>query len=160
MNTQTERHTQGIFRDIPATLCDRQSGCYVEEYFHEALSLERKRTERTARPFTLLLADIAGVKPEAEWRQIARSVVQVLSLATRSTDIKGWYLYGSVLGVILTECSGIDEELIRRKTYAGLGEKLSSAQAQQRSEHRLREPLLPPDPRGLPEQRGRRRGFG
>jgi lipopolysaccharide/colanic/teichoic acid biosynthesis glycosyltransferase len=131
MNTQIRRQTQIYSPYFSATLCDRESGCYVEEYFHETLSLERKRTERTGRPFTLLLADIAGVTPEREWRETASKMVQVLTAATRSTDIKGWYLYGSVLGVILTECSGIDEELIRRKTYAGLGEKLSSAQAQQ-----------------------------
>lgn len=131
MDTTIKDHASSVLRKLPATLIDQQIGCYVEEYFHEALELERKRSERTARPYTLLLVDIASVSPDNAWRRTACNVMQVLSSATRATDIKGWYLYGSVLGVLLTESGGGEEAVIRGKIRAGLMERLAEGQTEQ-----------------------------
>lgn len=130
MDAQMEKAPE-TRRDMPTTLFDRKSGCYVEEYFHEALALERKRTQRSARPFTLMLVDIARVAPDNDWRRTACKAVQTLSLVTRYTDIKGWYLYGSALGVLFTESGGIDEKSMRQKVLSGFSEKFTMAQLEQ-----------------------------
>jgi hypothetical protein len=39
-------------------LIDKNYGLYVEDYFNELLSIERKRSERSKNPFLLILINI------------------------------------------------------------------------------------------------------
>ncbi len=74
-----------------------------EELFAKVLSLERKRTERSRKPFLLMLLD-AGKLLQADGREkVLRKMVSVLSSSTRETDVSGWYRENFVLGVIYTE---------------------------------------------------------
>ncbi len=131
MNEQLEQTVEYVRGNMSDVMFDRQAGCYIEEYFQEALALERKRSERSERPFTLMLVDISRITPDDEWRRTACKVVETLSSITRDTDIKGWHLYGSVLGVIYTESPGIDEATMRRKAITGFFEKFTPAQMKQ-----------------------------
>ena len=67
------------------------------------LHLERKRTERCKRPFSLMLLDLERFEETFARRQVARKVAGLLHNLTRETDIKGWYKYDYVIGVILAD---------------------------------------------------------
>ncbi len=75
-----------------------------EETFHRMISLERKRSERSQRPFVLLLID-AGLNHPGGDKQ-GRALLEMLFAlqgATRETDVTGWYATNSVIGVMFTE---------------------------------------------------------
>ena len=46
-------------------LYDSDYGCYVEEYFQELLTFERRRSERSGRPFLVMTLDFTGIP---DWR--------------------------------------------------------------------------------------------
>src|SRR5215471_17895212 len=76
-----------------------------EESFHSMLMLERRRAERSRKPFVLMLLDAsASVESKTAGRLLSR-VCSVLLKSTRETDLIGWYQQGAVLGVIFTEVS-------------------------------------------------------
>ncbi len=74
-----------------------------EEAFRRMIALERKRSERSQRPFVLLLIDTG--QPEAGEKQgrILLEMLSTLQGATRETDVTGWYTTNSVVGVVFTE---------------------------------------------------------
>jgi len=75
------------------------------------ISLERKRSERTQRPFVLLLMD-TGITPPTE--KNGRTLIEMLGAlqaVTRETDVMGWYESNSVVGVMFTEIT-LDNNLI------------------------------------------------
>jgi lipopolysaccharide/colanic/teichoic acid biosynthesis glycosyltransferase len=76
-----------------------------EESFTERLRLERKRTDRSQRPFLLLLLEFNLPLRDGRRRRqaLVKNVVQSLELGTRQTDIAGWYKNNKVIGVIFTE---------------------------------------------------------
>jgi len=84
-------------------LVDLYNGLYQEPYFCELLSMERKRSERSRRPFLLMLLDLHHVEDEFEKHAVAKKIGDVLQSVTRDTDIKGWYKYGEIIGVTFTE---------------------------------------------------------
>jgi lipopolysaccharide/colanic/teichoic acid biosynthesis glycosyltransferase len=73
-----------------------------EESFHRAIALERRRTERSRKPFLLMLVDISECLMAGGEQEISDEVLGLLSLATRETDVIGWYEVG-VVGVMFTE---------------------------------------------------------
>jgi hypothetical protein len=80
-------------------------GAYSEEAFRYLLAIERKRAERSSRPFFLLLVDLKrGLeKPVPMDAAVASSVFSGLSLALRETDFIGWYREGRVAGAVLAQ---------------------------------------------------------
>ena len=88
----------------PETL-DGLSGSEIlpEPSFLRMLCLERKRTERSRRPFVLMLLESGGLLKSGADDGTFKQVVDVLSRSTRDTDIKGWYRDASTIGVIFTE---------------------------------------------------------
>jgi hypothetical protein len=87
-------------------LRDSQTGLYHEEYFNEFLSLEKKRCERSKAPVFLMRADLSAFADPSERQKIAKSIMKVLSGATRDTDVKGWHVDGVVIGIMFTETTG------------------------------------------------------
>lgn len=74
-----------------------------EREFQRLISLERKRSERSQRPFVLLLVD-TGNRPSGEkGRRALNGMLAALQSATRETDFTGWYKTNSVIGVMFTE---------------------------------------------------------
>lgn len=107
--------------------CDDDYGCYTEDYFLEMLLFERKRSERSGSPFLVLMLDFTLVRLPERHDSIIR-VVDALALLIRETDIKGWYRYGDVLGVIFTEMNSFDTDTFQDKINEGIHAGLSSQQ--------------------------------
>lgn len=82
-----------------------------EELFQRMISLERKRSERTQRPFVLLLIDAGRILPATENGGVLLEILAALQAAIRETDTVGWYATNSILGVIFTEIA-LDSKLI------------------------------------------------
>jgi len=73
----------------------------VESVFHSMLTLERRRAERSRKPFVLMLLDANLENGAAE--EILRQAVDIVVTSKRETDLVGWYKNGAILGVIFTE---------------------------------------------------------
>ncbi len=76
-------------------------GLVCEQVFSQRLALERKRTERSQRPFLLMLLDMSGpLWPEKQREALVHALE---TLALRETDVAGWHKSGLVIGVMFTE---------------------------------------------------------
>jgi hypothetical protein len=75
----------------------------AQEAFHQRLHLEQKRTERSERPFVLVLLESPVHLGAGVDRGAGKQIMGALLDSTRATDTKGWYRTGSTLGVIFTE---------------------------------------------------------
>ena len=76
-----------------------------EETFHYFLAIERQRSERSGRPFVLLLVelkDAAGQSLNID-QYVALKVFMGLRACLRETDIRGWYRTHLAAGALLTE---------------------------------------------------------
>jgi lipopolysaccharide/colanic/teichoic acid biosynthesis glycosyltransferase len=71
--------------------------------FMRMLALERKRSERSNSGFVLMLIESPQLFKGGAVENAVRQLRSALSQSTRETDIKGWYLEESVIGVIFTE---------------------------------------------------------
>jgi hypothetical protein len=73
-----------------------------EEYFQRSLVLERKRTERSGRPFLLIFLDIGTLLREKgrPRESLVDNLASALGSSTRETDVKGWYRSDSLIGII------------------------------------------------------------
>jgi hypothetical protein len=92
-------------------LTDLYNGLYQEHYFCEMLSLERKRSERSRKPFLLMLIDLNRLEDGFDRHLLAKKVAEIMHPLTRDTDIKGWYKYGYILGVIFCEITDHERSL-------------------------------------------------
>ena len=76
-----------------------------EEAFQRLISIERKRSERSQRPFVLLLIETGDSLP-GEQNGNGRVLLDMLTAlrgATRETDVTGWHKENAVAGVIFRE---------------------------------------------------------
>jgi hypothetical protein len=72
----------------------------AEEDFQRVIMRERKRTERTRKPFLLMLLDMGGgCTPSEKDGKIPETVLSALPGFTSDTDVTAWYKNDSVLGV-------------------------------------------------------------
>ncbi len=110
------------------TLCDRAYGCYVEEYFHELLVLERKRSDRSGRPFLVMTLDFTRSRNLQDRHELVTGAMIALSTLTRDTDIKGWYESGAILGVIFAEGNNLEIEAVQTKVRQNLPASLPKEQ--------------------------------
>lgn len=72
-----------------------------ERIFQSMLTLERRRAERSRKPYVLMLLD-ANLENSAS-DGILREAINIIIGAKRETDLIGWYRLGAILGVIFTE---------------------------------------------------------
>jgi lipopolysaccharide/colanic/teichoic acid biosynthesis glycosyltransferase len=68
------------------------------------LCLERKRVERSRKPFLLLLVD-TGKLLQGRNNGLLPKIANALGASMRETDVPGWYEEDSILGVIYSEIS-------------------------------------------------------
>jgi lipopolysaccharide/colanic/teichoic acid biosynthesis glycosyltransferase len=87
------------FGHLPA----RREGVLKEETFHAMLTLERRRAERSRKPFVLMLLDSHAVHKNGNGATFIERLTSIVSDATRETDIIGWYEESVILAVIFTE---------------------------------------------------------
>lgn len=74
-----------------------------EEAFNHMISVERKRTERSRKPFLLMLLETGGHHTSEKNGHVLANILSVLLASTRETDVIGWYKNQSTAGVMFTE---------------------------------------------------------
>lgn len=86
---------------------------YSTPHFHNLLRIERKRTERSKKPFLLMLLDLSGLHTQQhpDHYEIIQSI---LTSCSRETDIRGWYERNKTMGAIFTEMASVDENTIEK----------------------------------------------
>jgi lipopolysaccharide/colanic/teichoic acid biosynthesis glycosyltransferase len=102
-----------------------------EQQFSAAMRLERRRTERSKRPFLLMLADFEAIPIHAV--AALDDLAAALAAAARETDTIGWQRQSEVLGAIFTELGVNDrgdvlvsvKHRVSSVIYEKLGEKLA-----------------------------------
>jgi lipopolysaccharide/colanic/teichoic acid biosynthesis glycosyltransferase/GGDEF domain-containing protein len=82
-----------------------RTGFSDEETFHNMLTLERRRAERSRKPFVLMVLDTGASADTEAGDRFASQVTSVLLKSIRETDIVGWYKKETTLGIIFTEIS-------------------------------------------------------
>ena len=75
----------------------------TEGVFHSLLTHERRRAERSRKPFVLMLLDANLENGTAA--EILKRGAEVILSSKRETDLVGWYKQDVILGVIFTEVS-------------------------------------------------------
>jgi len=94
-----------------------------EEAFQRLISLERKRSERSQRPFVLLLIETGRSLPGEKNGRVLLDMLTALQVATRDTDVTGWYRKDSVVGVMFTEIM-LDNDLVLSTILSRIGSAL------------------------------------
>src|SRR5215510_195093 len=101
------------------------------ESFTRILCFERKRTDRSQRPFLLLLLELRiGLRDGQRWRRsLVKNVIQSLQSCVRQTDMIGWYKHNTILGVIFTELDPEEPRIgtILERVKAALHARLTPA---------------------------------
>lgn len=114
---------------------NRPSELLPEPMFLRALSLERKRAERSGKRFLLMLIDFGRAATNGSGHDLRGKTASALLGRIRETDISGWYAADGVLGVIFTEFGGADERaalpILRARTTAALESALMEEERQQ-----------------------------
>jgi lipopolysaccharide/colanic/teichoic acid biosynthesis glycosyltransferase len=102
-----------------------------EETLNAMLTLERRRAERSRKPFVLMLLDAHQENGSAG--KILHQAVAAVASSTRETDLIGWYKQNEILGVIFTEVGSDAKKVITEtlcaKINASLHESLGEARA-------------------------------
>jgi lipopolysaccharide/colanic/teichoic acid biosynthesis glycosyltransferase len=124
VNVRSLKRDTGLLTVRPSTGLDRS--VLDEESFHRTISLERKRTERSRKPFLLMLLDLGHCLPSDKDGKILGKVMAALSLSTRETDVTGWYAGHSVVGVMFTEIAIDDRGSILSTMMTRVSETLRS----------------------------------
>jgi lipopolysaccharide/colanic/teichoic acid biosynthesis glycosyltransferase len=101
-----------------------ERGILNEEAFERVISRERKRTERSRKPFLLMLLDMGnGLRSDKNGKAMDK-IFSALSLSTRETDVTGWYKNNSVVGVMFTEFGAEDRNTILTTMMTRVSETL------------------------------------
>jgi lipopolysaccharide/colanic/teichoic acid biosynthesis glycosyltransferase len=117
--------------ETPVRPADRSGDVLSEHAFHRIISLERKRSERSQRPFVLLLIEGGRNLSSQRNGSALLEMLEAIQGATRETDVTGWYKTNSVIGVMFTEII-LDSNLILSTILARVsnvvGDRLTTEQ--------------------------------
>src|SRR5579872_4265386 len=72
----------------------RQVTVFEEDAFQAMLTRERRRAERSSKPFILMLLDAHRENGLAD--KVLRQALAVVGAATRQPDLIGWYKQGGI----------------------------------------------------------------
>ena len=87
-----------------------------EDAFVSMLYLERRRAERARNRFVLILVDVRKMLDIfSNKERTVQALAKSLTDATRETDIVGWYLENSLMGVIGTELGEATNEVVQKR---------------------------------------------
>jgi lipopolysaccharide/colanic/teichoic acid biosynthesis glycosyltransferase len=122
MEAQLRREQQKTRLDVRAHLSVPDMGntpsrmLLSEDAFVSMLYLERRRAERANNRFVLVLVDVTkNLIGFSNKERAVQKITKSLNEATRETDIIGWYVENSMIGVIGTELGDASNELIQQK---------------------------------------------
>jgi lipopolysaccharide/colanic/teichoic acid biosynthesis glycosyltransferase len=88
------------------------------------ISLERKRTERSRKPFLLMLIDTGAESAAPRNIRTLYQIVALLVRATRETDVVGWYRRDLALGIMFTELGMEDRQDIVKTMFVRVSSML------------------------------------
>jgi lipopolysaccharide/colanic/teichoic acid biosynthesis glycosyltransferase len=99
-----------------------------EESFKTMIQVERKRSDRSGKPFLVMLLDLTPVingkdrysNGRNSILQFLNKVVKTITVETRDIDIKGWYETGKSVGILFTEITPEGKDKILEKINSGL----------------------------------------
>lgn len=91
--------------DLQVPRNESQPDRLTEETFHSMLALERRRAERSRKPFILMLLDAEALFTSQNSDRLLQQLTKAILASTRETDLVGWYKQDTILGVIFTEVS-------------------------------------------------------
>lgn len=123
----------GCRRLVGASERDTRS-VLAQPSFLQRLCLERKRAERSRKPFLLVFLEAETLFQGPQKKRILPKIVAALSSSLREIDVHGWYKENSVIGVIFAEIAEDKDaacKAIMTKVIAALRERLESKQLQQ-----------------------------
>jgi lipopolysaccharide/colanic/teichoic acid biosynthesis glycosyltransferase len=83
-----------------------------EEAFQRMIVIERKRTERSGKPFLLMLLDAGNQQGSEKKGKAFDIMVSALLASTRETDVIGWYKAQTIVGAIFTGLAADDKHSI------------------------------------------------
>jgi exopolysaccharide biosynthesis polyprenyl glycosylphosphotransferase len=106
---------------------DRELSLLDEKSFRRMIAVERKRTERSRQPFLLMLLDAGSCPPSGANGRVLGQVLAALALASRETDVTGWYKTSSVVGVMFTEISTEERTSIVSTVMSRVSETLRNS---------------------------------
>ena len=117
-----------------------------EVMFLRALSLERKRAERSRKLFVLMLIEPMQPMSNGKGHSSFGKTVSAISSSIRETDVAGWYKERSALGVIFAELGTADKTSILKTLRAKVTAALqSSLRAEELSHVRMSFHCFPDD---------------
>src|ERR1700722_2461365 len=102
-NGQRESQLKVTGANPPRRSGEEPQGVLEKSVFHSMLTLERRRAERSHKPFVLMLLDANLESGPAE--EILMQAVDIVVTSKRETDLIGWYKSGAILGIIFAEVS-------------------------------------------------------
>lgn len=107
-----------------------ENATYNEQHFNEVVCLEQKRSDRSKKPFLIMLVDIRNAIENGNNDKVCQSVIEALSKSTREIDTKGWHKYGAVMGVLFSELGEaacvVSKDVIFNRFHAALCECLDN----------------------------------
>jgi lipopolysaccharide/colanic/teichoic acid biosynthesis glycosyltransferase len=83
-----------------------------EDAFRRMIAVERKRSERSGKPFLLMLLEPDEHRSEDKHGQVLAKVISALLTATRETDVVGWHKSNACVGVLFTQLLIFDAQSI------------------------------------------------
>lgn len=83
-----------------------------EEAFQRMIAIERKRTERSRKPFLLMLLDAGNHQSSEKNEKALDNILPALLSSSRETDVIGWYKDRATVGAIFTEIAIDDKNSI------------------------------------------------
>lgn len=98
------------------------SNAYVLDEFHfvRMLRVERNRSERSGKPFMLML--LSSQSTLFHGSAVLSDIVSAVAKSTRETDTLGWYETGAKLGILFTELGTTEraaiERIVEKVTFA------------------------------------------
>jgi lipopolysaccharide/colanic/teichoic acid biosynthesis glycosyltransferase len=95
-----------------------------EQEFRRMISLERKRSERSRKPFLLMLLDFGASLPSPRSKKVLADILGALTHSVRETDTAGWYDDHSTVGIMFTEIGPDDHEANVKALVARITEAL------------------------------------
>jgi len=116
---------------LPALLENTFEGKYPfydKSQFHHLLHLEKKRTDRSQKPFILLLFDISSLINDNFEEEILGNIQFALSSSLRESDLYGWFEYNKTIGVLCADITVINAKTVERiigKIHSRFCEKLN-----------------------------------
>ena len=121
MNSQRSGNgsSPGLLPSKPLSVSERK--VLPEETFQRMIAIERKRTERSRKPFLLMLLETGEYHTSAKNGKVIANILSALLQSTRETDVIGWYKDQLTVGVMFTELVSDDKKSILSTMLSRVG---------------------------------------